>query len=120
MGVNINEFPEHIQAQIKKKINNEDNITVPSSNVESNISNELATKDEIETLDTRCSISVHSRRKRLADPGGVSSKAVIDGIINKGVLTDDSALYIKEIIETQEKVKGQETTIIEIWENYYE
>lgn len=120
MGIKINDLPEHVQAQIKKKISDEANTTVPSSNMEPITSNELATKNEIKTLDTRCSISVHSRRKRLTDPGGISSKAVIDGLTNSGVIKDDSAIFVSEIKETQEKVKGEEETIVEIWEEYYD
>lgn len=61
------------------------------------------------------SIRVHTIRKRLGDPDGVSAKAAIDGIVKAGLLPDDSAKFIKEILFTQEKGK-EEKTIITITE----
>lgn len=61
---------------------------------------------------------IHSFRYRLCDPDGLSAKAVIDGLVNVGVLTDDSAKQIKEISFKQTKIpKTQdEKTVIEIEE----
>jgi len=55
-------------------------------------------------LDTRCRIKVHSKRTRLADPDGVSVKAVLDGIAKTDILEDDNAKCVKEISYTQEKI----------------
>ena len=63
----------------------------------------------------RCSIHVHSKRTRLADPDGVSAKAVIDGLAKAGILRDDSAKYVKEVSYSQEHSKEDETIIDIVW-----
>ena len=70
-------------------------------------------------FDSRVNISITHYRSRLADPGGTSSKAAIDGLVSRSVLHDDSLLWIAEpIIETQVKVKNEseEKTVIIIEE----
>lgn len=72
-------------------------------------------KKEGERLHTRCSIRVHSLRKKLCDPDGQSAKALLDGLAKAGVFEDDSARFIKEISYSQEVAKGRdEETIIDI------
>jgi Holliday junction resolvase RusA-like endonuclease len=66
-------------------------------------------------LFTYCGIRVHSKRKRLADPDGLSIKAVLDGLTKAGVFADDNAKRIKEVRFTQEQSSVEET-IIEILE----
>lgn len=63
-------------------------------------------------MDTRKSLHVHSKRKRLADPDGVSCKAVIDGLRKAGVLINDNAEYIKEVSYSQEISQDEETVIV--------
>ncbi len=60
----------------------------------------------------------HSRRYRLADPDGLIGKAVIDGLVDFGLLENDSAKEIRFIIHSQEKIpKGEpEETILTIEE----
>ena len=69
-----------------------------------------------ERLDTRCRIEVHSKRTRLADPDGVSVKAVLDGLTKTDLLEDDSSKFIKEISFTQEKSTEDETIIDLYWD----
>ena len=57
-------------------------------------------------------ITVHSRRKRLCDPDGISGKAAIDGLVKAGLLEDDSAKFVTEVRYTQEKSKDENTTLI--------
>ena len=66
-------------------------------------------------MDTRKSVHVHSKRKRLADPDGVSVKALLDGLRKAGIFVDDSAKYIKEVSYSQAKCKAaedEETVIV--------
>ena len=66
-------------------------------------------------MDTRKSVHVHSKRKRLADPDGVSVKAVLDGLRKAGIFVDDSAKYIKEVSYSQAKCEtaaDEETVIV--------
>lgn len=73
-------------------------------------------EEEAEGPDTRASILVHSRRRRLTDPDGVSAKAAIDGLVKGGILIDDSPKYVKEVRYSQEKIKRgeEEETIITV------
>ena len=69
-------------------------------------------------VDTPCRVRVLCRRHRIADPDGISIKAVIDGLVLAGILAGDST---REIVEspviTQVKVSrdNPETTTLEIF-----
>jgi len=71
-------------------------------------------KKEGERLDKRCSISVHSRTKRLADADGRSVKAAMDGLREAGILEDDNPKFVTEVAQSQEITTGDEETIIDI------
>jgi len=62
-------------------------------------------------LNNSVDIHIHSIRKRLADPDGISGKAAIDGIVKCGVLKDDSVKFVKEVRYSQEKGEPEETII---------
>ncbi len=63
-------------------------------------------------MDKRVSIRIESHRHRLCDPGGISEKAAIDGLVNAGILRDDSTKEIQEpIIHTQKYVRATEPEI---------
>lgn len=66
-------------------------------------------------MHSQCSIRVHSKRTRLADPDGISCKAVLDGLRKAGVLIDDSAKFVKEVSFSQEVAKEDETIIDVFW-----
>jgi Holliday junction resolvase RusA-like endonuclease len=65
-------------------------------------------------------IVVHSYRKRLCDPDGISAKAVIDGIVKAGILSDDTTKQIEEVRFKQTKIKSkeEEKTEITIYESH--
>lgn len=66
-------------------------------------------------MDTRKSVHVHSKRKRLTDPDGISVKACLDGLRKAGIFVDDSAKYIKEVSYSQAicgKDEDEETVIV--------
>ncbi len=56
---------------------------------------------------------MHSIRRRLADPDGISAKAVIDGLNAEGLFADDSTKFIEEIWHKQIK-SSEEKTVVEI------
>ena len=56
-------------------------------------------------------LHVHSARKRLVDIDGISAKAAIDGLVNCGLLSDDSSKQIRSIKYTQEASKEESTTL---------
>ena len=98
---------------------NENHTAFPFTNMESYFSNASLGTEEITRLDTQCCIHIHSLRYRLTDPDGISAKAVIDGLVKTGILTDDTAKQVKEVTFSQEKIKKpkEEITILEIKEN---
>lgn len=57
-------------------------------------------------------ITVTHLRKRLADPDGLSVKAVLDGLVIAGILDDDSAQQVTEVRHTQVKAGREETRIV--------
>ena len=68
-----------------------------------------------EGLDSRVNILVISYRRRNHDPDGISAKAVIDGIVRRGILPDDSAKEVNEVrFKSVIIEKGEEKTVIEI------
>jgi hypothetical protein len=66
-------------------------------------------------LDKKFRVHVHSRRRRLADPDGISAKAAIDGLTAGGIFADDSAKYIESVSFSQEQAK-EDQTVMEIYE----
>ena len=74
--------------------------------------------EEDQRFDSQVCITIHSFRHRLADPDGISGKACVDGVVNNGILTNDTTEQISEVRTKQTKV-GQsepEKTVIIIEE----
>ena len=92
-----------------------DHSPVQASDVESTFSNGSLAKGKGADMDKRASIRVHSKRRRVADPDGISAKAVIDGLVVAGILGDDSAKFVKEVTFSQETCKVEETIIDITW-----
>ena len=87
------------------------------SNVEPDTGNETLVTNRIAPQDTPVRVHIHSKRKRLVDADGISAKAAIDGIVEAGLLADDSPEFINEVTFSQEKIGSseEEETIIEIY-----
>lgn len=69
-------------------------------------------KTLIGCFDRKVSIHIHSVRKREVDSDGVSAKAAIDGLVEAGLLQDDSPKWVKEVSYSQEKGTPEETYLI--------
>lgn len=82
-----------------------------NADLEQVVSHESLAAKASARFDSPVCIHIHSVRKRLADPDGVSAKAAIDGIVKEGVLVDDSAKYVEEVSYSQEKGKDEKTII---------
>jgi len=67
-------------------------------------------------LDTPCRVHFHSIRRKLADLDNLSGKAVLDGIVNSGILRDDSPKEIKAVSHTQEKGQDEKTIVTITWD----
>lgn len=85
--------------------------------MESNFGNEFMAKKKIKGLDSRVNIAVTSYRWGIHDPDGVSIKAVLDGLIKRRILCDDSSKYVQKICYRSKKAqtKEMERTTIEIY-----
>jgi len=68
--------------------------------------------DAFTPFNSRVRIEIVSYRIRLADADGVSAKYAIDGLVNAGILKDDSTKYVEAVTYRQVKVKhkSQEQT----------
>lgn len=86
-------------------------ITVRFADVESDTQHGLTAKNVDKEVRPRFRIHVHSRRRRLCDPDGVCAKSAIDGLVQGGLLPDDSAEYIDSVTFSQEKSVDEETII---------
>lgn len=95
---------------------NKNHTPLPTSDMEQNTSDESLGEKESEGFDSRVNITVTSYRKRNHDPDGVSVKAVLDGIVRRQILSDDSAKEINEIKFKSIIIKKGETerTVIDI------
>ena len=84
---------------------------VSPADVESNTNDESKTTHVDKAVCPRVRIRVHSKRRRLVDPDGVSAKWAIDGLVQGGLLADDSANHIESVTFTQELAEVEETVI---------
>jgi hypothetical protein len=87
-------------------------LTDTLAHLESHLSDATLPKDRVKKKDTRACIHVRSFRRLNGDPDGVSVKAAIDGIVERGILPDDSSKQISSV--TFESITGckEEQTII--------
>ena len=86
---------------------------VPAANVERNPRHAVKKPNAHQKNGERVRIHIHSKRKRLADPGGICDKAAIDGLRLGGLLINDSAKEVIGVTESQE-LSSEEETIITI------
>lgn len=89
-----------------------DRDSATDANVESDPGDAPVGTHEIAPLFAPCRITVVHTRKRLADPDGLSAKAIIDGIVEAGILPDDSAKQITEVRHRQVKGSPETTRVI--------
>lgn len=101
----IRKLPQRVQEQIRSQIAHQ------TSHLESHPKSSPKITNALEITDKGCRIHIHSVRKRLADPDGISAKAAIDAIVVAGLLQDDNAMIVKEVFYSQEKGDTEETTI---------
>lgn len=99
-----------------RKAKHANNLTDKTSYLEPVVSNGVLAAQTDTRPHKKYNIHVHHRTNRLADPDGRSIKAAIDGIVEAGLLPEDNASVIGEITQSQEKIIGEEETIITITE----
>lgn len=86
--------------------------------MECNPGHALAPTFKDEQFTAPVNIRVCSYRVSEVDPDGVSSKAIIDGLVNCGLLQDDSSKYVQAVTFSQVVVKNrdEEKTVVTIEE----
>ena len=96
---------------------NDDRNSYSNANVEQITRCRKVGKNENKGFDSSVCLRVISCRWKLADTDGISAKAAIDGLVKKGLLKDDSTLYVEEVTHAQIKIRHnqKEKTVIEIW-----
>lgn len=92
---------------------NSNRTPVPTANMEQDSSHESLGAKKITGFNTPVHIRVISYRKRPHDTDGVSAKAVLDGIVRRGILQDDTSKQV-ESITFESRQSDDEKTIIEI------
>lgn len=91
----------------------DDRAAISASDMESNSGNGPMAAQKIARFNSPVSIRVISYRKYRHDTDGCSVKAVLDGLVQSGVLPDDSSEFVKEVTFESRK-SCQERTVIEI------
>lgn len=87
----------------------DDNAADSDADMESPAGNAPMGAQEMQRFDTPVRIRVTHYRHRLCDADGPSIKAALDGIVQCGILADDSTKEIHEISHQQVKIpRGQE------------
>lgn len=91
---------------------------VPNADMERVASDEPVAAKKGPQVDTLCRVRVLSKRIRLADADGISSKAALDGLVRRGVLRDDSTHFVRSLESEQAQIQSpeEESTIIELYE----
>ena len=69
---------------------------VQTTNLEQTVGGRPLEKEIYKRFNPPVYIHVHSIRKRLADPDGVSAKALIDGCVRAGILWDDNSTFDRD------------------------
>ena len=88
--------------------------SVSTADLECGTGHEPVSKKQTGSFNSRVSIHVHSRRKKLTDSDGACAKYVIDGLVHAGILADDSPEEVEKVSYSQEKTKGPEETVLTI------
>ncbi len=92
----------------------DNNSAVSPADMEQASTDALGATEEITRFNRPVVVRVHSIRKRLTDADGVSSKYIIDAIVDAEILQDDGPEEVAEVVHTQEKTKDEDLTIITI------
>ena len=97
---------------MRKPIEDNHRTAVPATDMEPAPGHEPLGAEKGQGLDTRVNIHVISYRKRKHDPDGISAKAALDGIVRRGLLTDDSTQEIRSVTFESIITKDEEKTVI--------
>jgi hypothetical protein len=114
----LEDLPDRYRRQVERQLAVPRRPAIPVANMERAPGRPPVEAPRHPKVDTPCRIRLLCHRHRLADPDGISAKALIDGFVLAGILAGDST---REIVEspviTQVKVgrDNPETTTLEIF-----
>jgi hypothetical protein len=115
----IDDLPPHLRQQALQQLSR-DNSANSASNVEQASGHARGKEKQIGSDDSLCRIYIHNLRHKLADSDGVSGKACLDGIVEAGLLSDDSTEEVEWVRQTQEKIPKDEDEITIVRIDVYE
>ena len=79
------------------KHDSDNRTALPVADVEQDISNAPMAKEDVAGFNSLVNIRVTSYRKRKHDPDGISVKAVLDGLVRRKILVDDSTSEVNKV-----------------------
>jgi Holliday junction resolvase RusA-like endonuclease len=114
-GTKPSDWPERYQKQIAAQPRRRNTPAPP--NLEQHPQHEPLAEIPVQEDVLPCRIGIHSIRRRLADVDNLCGKYFIDGLMEAGILRDDSPEHVKEVTFTQEKGEPERTIITLTWED---
>jgi Holliday junction resolvase RusA-like endonuclease len=96
----------------RRKTPDRNRVACSAADVEPDTGNALSGAKELAAFTAPVCITFHCSRKRLADVDNLSGKACIDGIVEAGLLTDDSTKQVAEVRYRQTKSRTETTKIV--------
>lgn len=85
-----------------------DRAAIRAAHMESDLRAAGISKDEVETFTSPVFVVFHHLRHRLTDRDGISGKAVLDALVQAGILADDSPAQVADVRHIQSKIGSQE------------
>ena len=100
----------------KRKARSDPNAASTVRNMKQRVVNEPETADEVQAIMQTVDICFCHYRRRLADPDNFASKYLVDGLVEAGLLRDDSPEFVNEVRHRQEKIPAwqEESILIEL------
>jgi Holliday junction resolvase RusA-like endonuclease len=112
-------YPEYIKEQLRRGFTekkNRNRTSSSTSNLELSTKRKSVRKNESAAFNSPVRINIYSTRKRKTDIDGISGKAALDGIVNSGLLIDDSSDQIESYQVHKPTICNEEKTLIIIEE----
>lgn len=115
----LDDLPPKLREQALRQLEG-DNSSNTNANVEQAPVSECKGKDTYQKDGQVCRVYVHNIRHKLADSDNISGKALLDGIVEEGILRDDTPKEVEFVRHTQEKIPKTEEEITIVRLDFYE
>jgi hypothetical protein len=109
----LDDLPPKLRQQALSQIER-DNHANRLANMEQAVGGERERANSYQEDGQICRVYVHNIRKKLADNDNISGKAMLDRLVEAGILLDDTPKEVEFVRHTQEVTKEEEITIIRI------